>query len=71
MPTRKIADLPSSRPCRHPDHEPPRLRLFTPGVYEHECPACHRVLRFVVPETGRLSSAQHVGCVTTWATYGA
>lgn len=38
MSTRKIAELP--KPCRHPEHNPPSMQVFRPGVYEHECPAC-------------------------------
>ena len=40
MPTRKIADLPEDKTCRHPEHEPPKHMVFPSGVYEHECPAC-------------------------------
>ncbi len=38
MPTKRISDLPV--PCSHLEHEPPRHRVFEPGVYEHTCPAC-------------------------------
>ena len=47
MPTRKIADSPP-RPCRHPDHNPPGMRVFKPGTYEHTCPACGKKLVFTV-----------------------
>lgn len=36
--TRKIADLPAV--CRHREHNPPSMQVFTPGVYEHTCPGC-------------------------------
>lgn len=48
MPTRKISDDQDTRPCRHPDHDPPNMRVFEPGLYEHECPACHRKTVFRV-----------------------
>lgn len=63
MPTKKIADLdeekprewkPISNPCQHPDHNVPGMRVFEPGVYEHTCPACGNVKRFVVQRTHRL-----------------
>jgi len=50
MPTRKIADLPKDERCRHPEHDIPNMRLFPPGVYEHECPGCGRKFTFVVHE---------------------
>lgn len=37
--TRKIADVPP-RPCQYPEHNPPSLYVFDPGVYEHTCPQC-------------------------------
>lgn len=50
MPTRKIRDLPTVRRCRHPSHNPPGMRVFEPGVYEHTCPHCGQKQVFVVPE---------------------
>lgn len=47
MPTKKIADW-SKRPCAHPEHNPPSLMVFSPGVYEHECPSCHKKVVFSV-----------------------
>lgn len=38
MPTRKIADL--VEPCTSPEHNPPTMRLYENGVYEHICPRC-------------------------------
>ncbi len=46
MPTQKIADLPT--PCSHPEHNPPSLKVFKPGVYDHTCPACGLKQPFVV-----------------------
>lgn len=49
MPTKKIADLPpphkgwESEPtkyCQDPCHDPPSMRVFEPGLYEHTCPRC-------------------------------
>ena len=50
MPTKKIADLPSFRRCRHPEHKPPTMVVWEPGVYEHTCPSCGDVTRFIVSE---------------------
>lgn len=53
MPTRKIAE-PDTGPwvahlhCRNPDHNPPNMRVFSPGTYEHTCPGCERKITFVV-----------------------
>lgn len=48
MPTRKIRDLAPEENCRNPDHDPPTHRLFDNGVWEHECPGCHRKIKFTV-----------------------
>ena len=48
MPTRKIADEPKDRVCRHPEHNPPGMCVYEPGTYEHTCPACKRKQVFVV-----------------------
>lgn len=54
MPTRRIADVPdrcaSPRPCTHPDHGPPTMMVYEPGVYEHICPRCGAVHVFTVEE---------------------
>lgn len=50
MPTKKIADLPKSTNCMNKEHEPPASQYFEPGIYEHTCPACGKITRFVVPE---------------------
>ena len=51
MPTRKIRDIKEYKRCFHPSHNPPNMEVFTPGVYEHECPACHHKVEFVVRNT--------------------
>ena len=48
MPTRKIEDLPEPKICRHPEHDPPTMMVFKPGVYEHTCPGCGHKQQFVV-----------------------
>lgn len=51
MPTRKIAEPnPWVRPCRNPEHNPPSMQVFTPGVYEHICPQCGNITTFIVRE---------------------
>lgn len=54
MPTRKIADIEQKEVCRDPEHNPPQYQVFEPGIYEHECPACHKIQRFTVPERSSL-----------------
>lgn len=46
MPTRKIADVEHFHHCTDPDHDVPNMCYFPPGMYEHECPACHRKIVF-------------------------
>lgn len=49
MPTRKISDEKSEhKPCFSPDHNPPSHRVFSPGLYEHECSACGKKTVFRV-----------------------
>lgn len=48
MPTKKIADFPIGKKCLHPEHEPPTMRLFEPGIYEHICPKCGQKKTFTV-----------------------
>ena len=48
MPTKKIADVDRSVPCRDPEHKPPSMMVFGPGVYEHECPSCGEKTMFRV-----------------------
>lgn len=35
--------------CRHPEHEPPRFIVLSPGRYKHTCPCCGHVTNFTVP----------------------
>lgn len=49
MPTKKVAE-PMPLPCKHPEHNPPSHRVFSPGVYEHTCPACGEVVVFNVAQ---------------------
>lgn len=58
MPTRKIADLPKPEGCLNRDHNPPSMMVFTPGVYEHECPECGKKTRFVVRGTRYTSTPE-------------
>ena len=45
--TRKIVDaLP--RPCQCPEHNPPGMMVFGPGMYEHVCPTCGQKQVFAV-----------------------
>lgn len=54
MPTKK--KIPACTPpwlaqaiaCRHPQHDPPTLRLYRDGLHEHTCPGCRTVQVFVV-----------------------
>ena len=60
MPTRKLPDSEfwkNNPPCRHPEHNPPNMRVYEPGTYEHTCPACGKITIFVVPPVPIL---QHV-----------
>lgn len=52
MPTKKIADKPKweYKPCLDPDHDPAKYRVYESGVWEHECPTCHRKMQFVIDE---------------------
>jgi len=41
MSTRKL-DEPklNKEQCHNPEHDPPKMMVFEPGSYEHECPGC-------------------------------
>lgn len=52
MPTKKIADLPSTA-CRDSGHHPPAHATWPPGVYEHTCPSCGAQFRFVAEAPAR------------------
>lgn len=47
MPLRKIRE--PEKVCLNPEHEPPKYIVLSPGVYEHECPGCHKKSYFEVP----------------------
>lgn len=58
MPTRRLPDDPNDPwvklrglPCRDPDHNPPTMMVYEPGLYEHTCRACGQVQRFGVQRT--------------------
>lgn len=52
-------DVWDENPCTHPQHNPPRHRVYRPGEHKHRCPGCGEVVTFRVPRvfstTGRLS----------------
>jgi len=53
MPTRKIKDIPQpEKQCLDMEHYPAQMAVFSPGVYEHECPSCHKKTIFTVNPTG-------------------
>lgn len=48
MSLKKIAELPESQTCLHPEHEPPKHIVLDNGVYAHTCPSCGNVTTFAV-----------------------
>ena len=36
--------------CKHPEHDPPKMMVFEPGTYEHECPGCGKKIVFRVTQ---------------------
>lgn len=44
----KVRDFPPSYYCQHPAHNPPTMMVLSPGEYEHTCPGCGAVSRFMV-----------------------
>lgn len=52
MPTKKIGNVSPFHTCLHPEHGPPSMRVFDPGVYEHTCPACGKKTVFTVRQRG-------------------
>jgi hypothetical protein len=46
MPTRKIKDISKKEMCLDPEHNPPGMMVWEPGVWEHECPSCHKKQTF-------------------------
>jgi hypothetical protein len=65
MPTRKIAD-PPPRPCSDPEHNPPSMRVYRPGTYEHECPRCHQKQVFIIHETWCRTESKHPDKTYVW-----
>lgn len=53
MPTKRISDLPVSKPCSDPDHKPAQMVMRQPGIYEHTCPRCGQTFTFVVPNNAQ------------------
>ena len=58
MPTRKIDDNSDLawmvHPCLDREHNPPSMRVYEAGLWEHTCPSCGKVQLFRVWHTGRL-----------------
>ena len=46
--TRKVRDLDRDETCTDPGHKPPGMMVYEDGHYEHTCPSCGHVTRFVV-----------------------
>ena len=36
--------------CRDREHYPASMVVRPPGTFRHECPSCHQVTTFIVPE---------------------
>lgn len=50
--TRKVGELGAYNFCTSVDHYPPSYIVYDPGVWEHTCPSCQKVIRFnVFPKT--------------------
>jgi len=49
MPERKIGEpnWPTAH-CRDKDHRPAAMLVRPPGVYEHTCPACGKIVIFTI-----------------------
>lgn len=59
MPTRKISDDASAwvkPPCPDREHNPPTMRVFEPGLYEHTCPTCGKTQKFRIWHYGRMTA---------------
>ena len=48
MLTRKIKGVDEKNKCNHPEHNPPKFRIYEEGTYEHECPSCGNKQVFTV-----------------------
>lgn len=60
MPTKKIRDFDHHEVCRHPDHEPHKMMVFKPGIYEHTCPGCGRRVIFTIGAEPSLRAGHQV-----------
>ena len=51
MPIRKIDDDQKweINECHNPDHNIPS-HIITPGTYEHTCPGCGKITKFIIPK---------------------
>lgn len=61
MPTQKIGELPkfslySPFLCKDPNHNPPSMQVFEPGIWEHTCPTCNHKQKFIIDLTGTLKT---------------
>jgi hypothetical protein len=62
MPTRKIVEF-TPYMCRDVDHNPPMHQHYTPGVWEHTCPACGAKTIFTVASTQlKVSEGEYWRC---------
>jgi len=48
MPTRKLPDSVKIEFCRDPDHNPSSFMVYEPGHYEHTCPKCGKIQKFII-----------------------
>ncbi len=48
MPTRKLPDSFKIEFCKDPEHNPSMYLVLEPGNYEHICPKCGKIQKFVV-----------------------
>lgn len=60
MPLRRIGDVRETKPCRHPEHNPPMHIVLPDGVYEHECPSCHSRQIFTVEKPRFVTDGKHL-----------
>lgn len=60
MPTKRIGDPPGRKVCLHPEHNPPTMVVWEPGIYEHTCPGCGRKVQFVVPQRPTMCEFQRI-----------
>lgn len=54
MNTEKIAEL--TKICKHPQHDPPKYRVFEPGIWKHTCPVCghEQIFKVIKPIYGEV-----------------